>query len=449
MDSNHFLLLNEWIKETLIDLNIKKPTEIQSKTFSSIMKKESLIAIAPTGTGKTLSYLLPHLSNIDFKLKNQVLILVPTRELARQIFSVLASFKKHYSILNVKLLIGGVSKETQMNKRLDEAHILVGTPTRIRELYSLNLFNFKDLKAVVYDEADMLMDLGFANDLDFIMSSLSKIDPQKLCFSATINDLLANQLKKYFDGAKIINTGSSIYTNNNIKHYIVHNNDKLHSLAIITKTINPYCCLVFCNTKKKVDEIFKYFKELGRSVTILHGSLKERERKNTLKEINSNHFQYVICSDIASRGLDINGVSHVINYDLPNESEWYIHRAGRSGRGKYTGESYVLYDGKQDEYLSKLEKRNIPFHHLKVTNNTLVPINFKFKTKKKIVDYKTEAEIKKKLATIKKKVKPGYQKKIKEVIKEINQKNKRAHIEKKMKAERIKKYKMENASKKR
>lgn len=441
--SNKF---HSWIEQTLTDQKITNPSTIQSKTIPLILRKKNVIGIAPTGTGKTFAFLLPILQTLDFTKKLQAIIVAPTRELARQIHSKASSFKKHNHQLNIKLLIGGEAINEQINQSLANAQIVIATPTRLSEIIKANALNLSTVTTLVFDEADMLLDLGFADDLEFINNSLPKSGVQKLSFSATLHELLSNQLAKYFKSTTIVNVSNSIYDNDRIKHYIVHNNDKEHALAVITKIINPYLCIIFANTKKEVEKIYKYLLSLNKSVTILHGSLLQRERKNNYKRVKNNSYQYVVASDIASRGLDLDGASHIINWNLPQEDEWYVHRAGRAGRGKYTGECYVLYDQKDDDQLIRLQKKGIVFEHKMIKLNNLIDKKHRL-VSKKVVDFKTQNEIKKLVQTSSKTVKPGYKKKLKEQIKKIEQKNKRAHIEKKMNAARIRGYKLANAAK--
>lgn len=437
---------HHWIQQALDDQKITNLTSIQTQAIPLILKNQNVIGIAPTGTGKTLAFLLPIFQRLDFSRKLQAIIVAPTRELARQIYSKALLFKKYNANLNLKLLIGGEAIKSQINASLLKSQVLIATPTRLKEVVKENALDFSQIKTLVFDEADMLMDLGFVDDLDFINQTVAKLDVQKISFSATLHEMLSIQLAKYFKNTKIVNVSNSIYDNDRIKHYIVHNNDKEHALAVITKTINPYLCIIFANTKKEVEKIYKYLLSLNKDVTILHGSLPQRQRKNNYKQVKNNQHQYVVASDIASRGLDIDGASHIINWNLPQEDEWYVHRAGRSGRGKYTGESYVLYDQKDDDQLIRLQKKGITFEHKMIKLNNLVDKKYRL-VSKKVVDFKTQNEIKKLVQTSSKIVKPGYKKKLKTEIKKIQQKNKRAHIEKKMNAARIRGYKLANANK--
>lgn len=438
--------LKPWIIKTLQKQNIHEWTEIQKKTLPLSLKQKSIIGIAPTGTGKTLAFLLPILNRLEFNNQVQAVIVCPTRELARQINSKIDDFKKENPNLKSVLWIGG----DDLNKQIKTAsqnnyQLIVTTAKRFIEIVSkVPTINFKYLKTVVLDEADMLLDLGFFPEINQMFEKFSNVEHlQKMAFSATLHDLLSQQLSKYFGDTKIISTSDSIYANNKIKHYLVKNKDKFHALSVIANKISPYLCLIFVNTKKEADHIYKYLLEQNRSVINLHGGLKTRERKNNYRDIQNLKYQYVVASDLASRGLDIEGASHVISWNLADDPEWYVHRAGRAGRAKYEGISYVLYDEKDNDKLLTLIKKGIKFETLQIKNNELVKAKVRL-TKKPIVNWEQEQEIKELVHTTKKTVKPGYKKKLKQEIQKIKQKHKRKHIEASVKQQRIQKYKETN-----
>lgn len=437
----------EWIKQTLLTNNINKPTPIQQKVIPYAIKNQNVIGIAPTGTGKTLAFLLPILENLDFNKGYQALIVCPTRELARQIYAKVNEFKKVNPDLKASLWIGGEDLNKQIKNVNNNAQIIIATPTRFLEIYKIHKqINLKNLATVVLDEADMLLDLGFFKEIDQIFNHLSSLKKlQKLAFSATIHELLSHQLSKYLSNAKIFNIANSIYDNDKIKHHLIWNDDKFHALSVIANQISPYLCLIFANTKKTSDEIFEFLKNQNRNVINLHAGLKTRQRKNNYQDIKKLKYQYVVASDLASRGLDIDGASHVISWNMPDDSEWYIHRAGRAGRQKYEGISYVFHSKDDEPKILKLLKKGIVFENYRIKNNQLL------KTTKKVKEYKPklnpvqEKEIKEFVQKTKKDVKPGYKKKMKAQIHKIKQKHKREHLEKIIKAKRVENYKKANA----
>ena len=442
--------LKPWINEALSKQNIVEYTEIQKKSLPLSLKGSNLIGIAPTGTGKTLAFLLPILNKLELSNEIQAIIICPTRELARQINSKIDEFKKLNNELKSVLWIGGEDINKQLKTASNQNYqIIVSTPKRFIEITSkVPTLNFKNLQTIVLDEADMLLDLGFFPEINAMFDKFEKIENiQKMAFSATLHDLLSQQLSKYFKNTKIVSTSDSIYHNSKIKHYLVKNTDKFHALSVIANQISPYLCLIFVNTKKEADEIYKYLLEQNRSVINLHGGLKTRERKNNYRDIKNLKYQYVVASDLASRGLDIDGASHVISWNLADDPEWYVHRSGRAGRSKYEGISYVFYDEKDNEKLLTLIKKGINFENLQVKNNQLVKAKIRLR-KKPVINLEQEEEIKQLVKNSKKNVKPGYKKKLKNKINKIKQKHKRKYIEESVKQQRIKKYRQENAKRK-
>lgn len=424
-----------WIQTVLKKNNITNLNEIQIQSFNSINIKKNTIGISATGTGKTYAFLLPILMNINFDSKTQAIIILPTKELARQIHNKLVDFKKEKSDLRTSLIIGGESINSQIESIQKIPHIIVATPNRLIEIIKSNkqLFNFTDLKFLVLDEADMLLDLGFFNLVDQIFNFLSdcKIEFQKIAYSATFHDLLSRKLSKYFKNTNIIDHSTKLDTRSSIEHVIIENKDKKHSLSILLNTINPYLCLIFANEKKDVEEIYKFLKEQKRNVIKLHGGLKSRERKINFNNIKNIKYQYVVCSDLLSRGMDIDGSSHIISWNIPDQSEWYIHRSGRTGRSKYTGYSYILSDGNDEKQINKLIEKGINFSVFKIKNNTLSKVQTKKRNYKKPISQEEINEIKK--VRLNKKIKPNYKKKRKEEIKKISSKYKRKTIDAKIK----------------
>lgn len=423
--------LHYWIQKVIKNHGISKLNDIQIESYNSISKNKNTIGIAPTGTGKTYAFLLPLLMNINVELGLQSIIILPTKELARQIHNNLVKFKEENSKLKTKLIIGGESINLQINALKAQPHIIVCTPNRLLELIKLDrtLFNLLNFKYLILDEADMLLDLGFFGYIDNIFNFLtkSKIEFQKIAYSATFHDLLSNKLSKYFKNTNIINKSTKLDNRHSIEHILIENYDKKHSLSILLNTINPYLCLIFANEKKDVDYIYNFLKEQNRNVIKIHGGLKSRERKNNFNNIKNIKYQYVVCSDLLSRGLDIQGASHIISWDIPNQIEWYIHRSGRTGRSKYTGYSYILSNGNDDKQIKKINEKGIKFKFFKISNNQLK------ETKSKKIHNKLQKSIEEineiKKVALSKKIKPNYKKKRQEEIKKISKKYKRKAID--------------------
>lgn len=427
------MVYKNWIMQTLSKLNINSLNKIQnnvSMIFQTTNK--NIIGVSNTGSGKTLAFLLPILNNLDFKIGLQSIIICPTKELSRQIYQVLLTFKKNNNDLNIKLVVGGNNTTFE---NVNKFQIIIATPNKLIELINKHssIIDFSKIQNIVLDEADMLFDLGFFTTIDQIIKYFLDKSTQirLMAFSATFHDLLANRLKKYFTNTELLNYASKLDHNQNIEHNIIYNKDKYHSLSILLNTINPYFCLIFANKNSEVDELYSYLKKQDRNVIKLHSNLQDRERKNAYNAIKKNLYKYVVCSDLLSRGLDIDGASHVISWNIPNELEWYFHRSGRTGRGKYTGYSYILSNSENDEIINRLIKHKIKFNYFKIKNNNLCPIKSLKKTKPDInPDQKNEINkiLKKPL-----KKKPGYKKKLKQEIDKVNKKYKRQAIDKKIK----------------
>ena len=434
--------IKQWILKELEKQHISKYTAIQNLTLPLTLKNQNVIGISPTGTGKTLCFLIPILNKISLNENIQVIIIAPTRELARQIHSNIQLFKTNEIKIKSSLWIGGEEIKKQINNSIN-TNIVVATPTRFLEIYKTNNINFKNVNTIVLDETDMLFDLGFSEQIITIFNIFKNINEiQKMAFSATIHDMLSQQLKIFFKDTKIVTT-KDIYKKENITNLLIKTKDKYHALSVIINQINPYLCLIFANTKKTADLIYKYLLNQNRNVINLHGGLKTRERKNNYRDIKNLKYQYVVCSDLASRGLDIDGASHVINWDLPDDFNWYLHRAGRCGRNKYSGESYILFNDSDNKKILDLINKGVEFKNLTIKNNQLVSTKEKIYHKPKI-NQEQEKEIKLFVAKAKKNVKPGYKKKLKSEINKIKQKHKRKHIEKVVKENRIKSYKQKN-----
>lgn len=418
----------DYVNEAIIDLGFKSPTKIQERVFSPVLKHKNVVAKSQTGSGKSHSFLLPIFSKLNTKIdKTQVIIMAPTRELSRQLYEMaikIASFSENS--IKVSLFIGGQDLQRDIEKVANAPHIIIGTPTRILELDRASSLFIKEVETVVIDECDMMIDLGFMDDIDKIVARTSD-KTQLLVFSATIPNQINHFLKKYMKNPNYIeiennNIGKISYTLVSIK-----SSSRLEKLLEITKIINPYLSIIFANKKTEVEEIASYLISNGLNVGVLHGDLTPRERKQIQKRINNLDFTYVVASDLMSRGIDIEGVSHIINYNIPNDLDFFVHRAGRTARAGLTGECITIYDNKDEEKLQDLEARNIKFTHIDIKNNEFVEVNDRNKreNRKKIVaDHNLTEKLKSRVKSSKK-VKPGYKKKHKYKMDKLKEKERR------------------------
>lgn len=442
---------NLWLKEVITNLNFKKWTEIQKKTIPIINDGSNLIGVSETGTGKTYCFLIPIMDSLIFNNKNiQSIIISPTRELAKQIYNKAIFFKKINTNININILIGGNDNEDKMNSIYkNPPHLLITTPQKFIDLINNYKINLSSVNKIILDEADMLIDLGFFGLIDEIFRYFKNLESiQKIAFSATLHETLNIQLSKYFKNTKIINVSDGIWKNKKINHHVIHynNDEKWEVFRKFIDSINPYFCIIFCNKKIDVEKIYKLLYQSNKNVLKLHGDLTSRERKNAYKEIQNNNLNYLVATDLASRGLDIDGASHVISWDMPKDDIWYIHRSGRTGRNKYYGDSYVFLDKSTNFQIIRLQKKGINWINLKYHKGNFINFDYTFKTKEK-KETEVDIQIRKIIQTSSKKVKPNYKKKIEWKIKEVKRKAKRNRIEELVNKERIKKYKIENARK--
>ncbi|QVJ95858.1 DEAD/DEAH box helicase [Mycoplasma mycoides] len=434
----------KYINDTLDQIEFIAPTSIQQKVIPLLKKHQNVIALAHTGTGKTHSFLLPILNNLKLEENDnyvQAVIISPTRELSLQIYQNTKLFLKNNPLINCNLFIGGedISKNIeQLEKK--QPHIVIGTPTRLKELYDLNKLRLTTTSYFIIDECDMIFDLGFIEDVDYLISKINQ-DVTIGIFSATISQQLSVFCKKYIKNAHFIDDSQNKISTSNVKHILIDTKNKEleQSLIQIINSINPFLCIIFVNQKDEISKIVEILhKNNIKQVAELHGNLQPRLRLSMLKKIQNNEFKYLVATDVASRGVDIKGVSHIISINLPSDLTYYIHRSGRTGRNNSTGYSYIIYNLKNKTQIEELIKKGIEFETKKLIDNQLVDIKTNYKKVK--VFKELDAESKQVINKYKnKKVKPNYKKKRKQELDKIKQKIRRKHIKENI--EKIKKAK--------
>lgn len=419
-----------FIMEALRKKGFHQPTEIQEKLIPLVLKGESAIGQSQTGTGKTHSYILPIIEKIASEKKEvQAVITAPTRELASQIYEEvlqITQLTKNDGEITTRLFIGGTDKQRTIEKLKSQPHIVVGTPGRIHDLVKDQALFIHKCNTIVIDEADLMLDMGFIEDIDQIASSM----PQKLqmlVFSATIPEKLKPFLKKYLENPKYINIEPKQVTAENISHYLLpsrHRNKKGLVYEILS-AYNPYLAIVFTNTKKMADEVANDLLHRGMKVGRIHGDLSPRERKKMMKQIRDLEFQYIVATDLAARGIDIEGVSHVVNYELPTDLDFYIHRVGRTARAGNSGIAVTIYQSSDEDALNRLENMGISFKNVDLKDGEVVEIGDRNKRKKR---QKGHDEIENRAKSMVKKptkVKPGYKKKIQAEVEKIKKRQRR------------------------
>ena len=420
----------EYINKGLESISFYKPTEIQEEVIPLVLDGNNIVGKSQTGTGKTHAFILPILQKLDEQEKTvQAVVIVPTRELGKQIYDEFLKITKFSeNEIDIRLYVGGTDRNNEI-ERLSKTspQIVIGTIGKLTDLtINENVLKLHTAKMVVIDEADMVFEFSEIKEIDKLFSRFQDI--QVMSFSATIPTDLKVFLDKYLDNALFIDLVGKNVKKETIKHIFIptKNKNKDVLLCDLLKTFNPYLALIFANTVKKVDEISLMLVENGFKVGKLSGELEPRERKQVLKRIKDGIYQYVVCSDIASRGMDIVGVTHVINYELPSDIEYYIHRIGRTARFDASGMAISFYDYDDESYLKKLKEKGLSYEFMILKDGELKVTKERNQKKNK---KESDAEIAiHKRHPMPKKVKPGYRKKRKEVIEKEIKKEKKARI---------------------
>lgn len=332
---------------------INIPTEIQEECIRPIIEEKDIIGEAPTGTGKTLAFLLPMLQNTQAKKGLQSLILTPTRELALQIAK--EAEKYNYKNIDILNIYGGKGYKNQIKGEKNSAEFIIATPGRLIDLIGRKLINLSKLNTLVLDEADQMLFMGFQNEVNEVVKFCPK-QTQVLCFSATMDKAvkkLAYRITKDPFVVKVNPDGD----NSNIEKFLVNTTDreKLDALCTVMNKENPFMALIFCRTKARVDKIELKLEERGYNIQKIHSDILQSKREKIIDSFRAAEIQYLVATDVASRGLDIRGVTHIFNLDMPEKAETYVHRIGRSGRCGEKGKSYLFSTPKDNAVLEEIE----------------------------------------------------------------------------------------------
>ncbi len=420
-------LQKKFIEKALQEISFTSYTEVQEKVIPLFMNRKNIIVEAKTGSGKTHAYLIPILEMLDTLEETvQSVICAPTRELALQIYQFTKQITdKSEKRIDVRLFTGGSDKEVEIERLTkSQPQIVIGTPGRLFDLIRKeNVLKAFTAKSFVIDEADMALENGFMEEIDGIASVFSS-SCQMVSVSATIPEMLQPFLKKYFQNPVLLQVSKEEVSNLNIKHYFykTKERDRYDILDVITKAINPYFCIIFCNTKDSANLVYEHTKQKGLNVTLIHGDVDFRKRKQLLAQVKQGRFQYVVATDILARGIDIDGLSHIINFELPKDDSFYIHRSGRTGRMLYNGIAISLYDFADESYLNSLESKGLHCEYITIKNNLIVPAKIhNERNKRQKIESQVVTELKKR-TPISKTVKPGYKKKYNEEIKKLTKK---------------------------
>lgn len=409
-----------FLQQALSQIKFTKPTLVQQQVIPVINARRDAVVQAQTGSGKTHAYLLPLLNQLTTSPVVQIVITAPSRELAYQIrLAAEQLLQPAANTWKIGFYVGGTDKQHQIaSLRKQQPQIVIGTPGRILDLLKSQHLLVNTTQHLVIDEADMTLDMGFLNDVDRIASAMPS-QLQMLVFSATIPQKLQPFLKKYLHQPQNIQLTVPTIIASNITNWALftRGRDRKQVLYQVLTMGQPYLALIFANTKTVVTQIYEYLDARGLNVTQLHGDLPARTRRRTMKAIKNMEYQYVVASDLAARGIDIPGVSHVINAEIPHEDEFFIHRVGRTGRNQMSGLAITLFDPDEIDKISHLEELGIKFVSKQIKNHEFEDYQLNQRRQRRVQSSALDPGLRGLVKKQQRKKKPGYRKKIKQAIK--------------------------------
>ncbi|MFC4799794.1 DEAD/DEAH box helicase [Neobacillus sp. GCM10023253] len=346
------------VVEKLRGYGIATPTPIQHRAIPIIMKDMDTIAQAQTGTGKTLAFILPILEKLNRKDGHiQALIVTPTRELALQITDEIEKLIHDFDDINVLAVYGGQDVDRQLKKLRNHPQIVVGTPGRLLDHIRRETIQLANVSYLVLDEADQMLHIGFLSEVEDIIKE-TPASRQTMLFSATIPPEVKKLANKYMRTPEYIQVEKVQGPADNVKQIAIHTIDRAKQATLIQliETHRPFLAVIFCRTKRRVSKLYEILKSHGFPCDELHGDLSQTKREQVMKRFRDAEIQLLIATDVAARGLDVEGVTHVFNYDIPQDPESYIHRIGRTGRAGTKGLAITLYSTKDRPTLDLIEK---------------------------------------------------------------------------------------------
>jgi ATP-dependent RNA helicase DeaD len=349
--------IGEEILKSIEGLGYNKPSEVQEKVIPEILMNKDVVVKSQTGSGKTAAFGIPLCEKIDWDENSpQALILTPTRELAVQVSEDISNIGRFKRIRAIAVF-GKEPISEQERKLKQKTHVVVGTPGRVLDHIDRGSLNLSKIKYFVIDEADEMLNMGFIGQVEGVIRRLPKKKVTML-FSATIPDEIKALCEKHMDRPVDISIKSQKLITENIEHnlYYVNYDNKLKNLNDILINEKPETAVIFAKTKESVDDIFEYLKDKGYSTNKIHGGMLQKERLNTMESFRRGDFRLLVATDLASRGIDIEGITHVINFDLPVEKEAYVHRIGRAGRAGAKGKAISFCVKERDKLLNDIEE---------------------------------------------------------------------------------------------
>jgi ATP-dependent RNA helicase DeaD len=350
--------LSDEVLRAINDMGFEEPSKIQSEVIPILLEGYDAIGQAQTGTGKTLAFGAPMLSRlVPGERKIHSIVLAPTRELAIQVNDELIRIAK-YTKVRILPVYGGQPIDRQIKALQRGVDIVVGTPGRVLDLIRRNIIDLSDISFLALDEADEMLNMGFIDDIEEIIKNSNK-DRQTMLFSATMPDQIKRLAKRYLkEDTKHVTIVKSSMTVSTVSqfYYEIKHKDRFESFCRILDVDEPTSAIIFCKTKKGVDELVEAMQARGYSVEGMHGDLNQNQRMNTLRKFKEGNLEFLVATDVAARGIDVETVTHVINYDLPQDIESYVHRIGRTGRANREGTAYTLVTAREYMTLKQIEK---------------------------------------------------------------------------------------------
>ncbi len=353
--------IDENIIKAITEMGFETPTPVQEQVIPLLLEDNSrdIIALAQTGTGKTAAFGIPVIQNLDTNKKQvQAIILSPTRELCLQIADDLATYAKYKEEIKIAAVFGGASMERQIRAVKSGAQIISATPGRLLDLINRREINISEVETVVLDEADEMLNMGFRDELVAILAETPE-DKNMLLFSATMPSEITGIVKKYMENPIEITIGKKNSGAENVEHvcFMVYAKDRYLALKRIVDYNPEIYGIVFCRTRRETQEVADLLMKDGYNADALHGDLSQAQRDQVMNKFRIKHLQILVATDVAARGLDVDNLTHIINYSLPEEIELYTHRSGRTGRAGRKGTSIVISNAKEKHLITKMEKQ--------------------------------------------------------------------------------------------
>ena len=352
------LNIDERILRAIEDMGFEETSPIQTQAIPAVCEGIDVVGQAQTGTGKTAAYTIPMLMKIDPQIKKpQAFVLCPTRELAVQVAEEIRKLAKYMSDIKVLPVYGGQEIVRQIKSLKTGVQIIVGTPGRVMDHMRRKTVKFDNINMVILDEADEMLDMGFREDMETILTETPQ-DRQTVMFSATMPKAIMDIARNFQKDARVIKVVRKELTVSNIEqfYYEVRPKNKTEVLCRLIDIYNPRLSVVFCNTKRQVDELISELKGRGYFADGIHGDMKQQQRDRVMDDFRSGNVDILIATDVAARGIDVDDVDMVFNYDIPQDEEYYVHRIGRTGRAGRSGMALSFISGKEVYKLKDIER---------------------------------------------------------------------------------------------